>query len=183
MHGRKDRMGHGPDVWASVSPKAQILASLAVLVPVALSGLALVALAPPFWWVFTTYFWVSFPALGLLVRGLEELSGNAAGSSTGRGKEREILEALREHGDLTAAGAAMETSLSVAEADGVLEGLAEGGHLEVRARGGALSYALWQPQDTGGAERKVREPYSEPGLKLLKAGGGETRQDVERSGI
>lgn len=183
MHCRKARTGLGSNVWASMSPKAQILASLAVLVPVALSGLALVALAPPFWWLFTTYFWVSFPALGLLVRGLKGLSGNAAGSSTGRGKEREILEALREHGDLTTARAAMETSLSVAEADGVLEGLAEDGHLEVRARGGALSYALWETQDTGGSRRKIHEPYSEPGLKLLKAGGGETRQGVERSGI
>jgi hypothetical protein len=33
--------------------------------------------------------------------------------------------------------------LTVAEADGMLRELAENGHLEVRARGGAIFYALW----------------------------------------
>lgn len=54
--------------------------------------------------------------------------------------------ALREHGELTPARAAMETSLTVAEADGMLKELAEGGHLEVRVRGGGLFYALWEPK-------------------------------------
>ncbi len=40
----------------------------------------------------------------------------------------------------------METSLTVAEADGMLKELAEGGHLEVRVRGGGLFYALWEPK-------------------------------------
>ncbi len=55
------------------------------------------------------------------------------------------MEALREHGELTPARAAMETSLTVAEADKMLKGLAEGGHLEVRVRGGGIFYALWEP--------------------------------------
>ncbi|MDP9425215.1 MAG: hypothetical protein M3P37_04065 [Actinomycetota bacterium] len=38
----------------------------------------------------------------------------------------------------------METSLTEAEADEMLKGLAEGGHLEVRVRGGGLYYALWE---------------------------------------
>jgi hypothetical protein len=37
--------------------------------------------------------------------------------------------------------------LTVAEADRRLRELAENGHLEVRARGGAIFYALWE--DTG----------------------------------
>ncbi len=37
----------------------------------------------------------------------------------------------------------METSLSVAEADRMLQELAEAGHLEVRVRGGGLFYAFW----------------------------------------
>jgi hypothetical protein len=37
----------------------------------------------------------------------------------------------------------VETSLSVREADEMLNELAEGGHLEVRVRGGALFYSLW----------------------------------------
>jgi len=40
----------------------------------------------------------------------------------------------------------METSLTVAEADEMLKGLAEGGHLEVRVRGGGLFYSLWEPE-------------------------------------
>lgn len=178
MRGRKIRARCGPEAWASVNPKGQVFAALAVLVPVIFSGLALVAFAPGLWWLFTTYFWVSFPALGLLARGLTGLSGSPAGPSTNRIREREILEALREHGDLTTARAAMETSLTVAEADGVLKGLTEGGHLEVTACGGTLSYALWERQDRGVPQREIREP----GLKLLEARGGETRQDVERWG-
>jgi hypothetical protein len=45
---------------------------------------------------------------------------------------------------LTPARAAMETSLSVAGADAMLQELAEAGHLEVRVRGGGMFYALWE---------------------------------------
>lgn len=178
MHGSKGRAENGSDAWASVSSKGQILASLTVLVPVALSGLALVALAPGLWWIFTTYFWISFPALGLLTRGVTGLSGG--GASAGGGKERELLVALREHGELTTARAAMETSLSVAQADGILRGLTEGGHLEVRARGGALYYALWESPESGGAQGNIHERYGETRLKLLEPGGDGAGQ--ERSG-
>ena len=170
MRCRKARAGHGPDAWAAVSPKGQIFAALAVLVPVALSGLALVALVPPFWWVFTTYFWVSFPALGLLTRGVAGLSTRGGPPSAKAIGEREILEALREHGELTPIRAAMETSLAVAEANEVLKDLAEGGHLEVRVRGGTLSYALWKSPEGHGRQEAVREQYGEPRLKLPEPG-------------
>ena len=58
-------------------------------------------------------------------------------------KEKELLEALRRCGALTVAGAALETSLSVDEADGMLSALAAKGHLEVRVERGRLLYALW----------------------------------------
>src|SRR5829696_7247818 len=58
-------------------------------------------------------------------------------------KEQELLEALRDRGELIPAQAAVETSLSVKEADEMLKELAEGGHLKVRVRGGALFYSLW----------------------------------------
>jgi transcription initiation factor IIE alpha subunit len=58
-------------------------------------------------------------------------------------KEKEVLEALARHGELTPARAALETSLGVAEADRVLSGLAKDGHIGVRAREGRLEYALW----------------------------------------
>jgi DNA-binding IclR family transcriptional regulator len=62
----------------------------------------------------------------------------------GARKEKELLEALARWGELSPARAALETSLSVAEADRMLSGLAKDGHVEVRARDGRLGYALWE---------------------------------------
>ncbi len=142
-------------VIAEISPRVQVVAALAVLAPVALSGIALVAFAPGLWWVFTTYFWVAFPALGLLARGVSGLSEEKSEAPLlTASRERELLKALERHGELTPAWAAMETSLSVAEADEVLKELAEAGHLEVLVRGGGLFYALWE-----GAERPTLQVH------------------------
>ena len=46
--------------------------------------------------------------------------------------ERQLLEAIDRHGELTPARAALETTLTVAEADRMLSELAKSGHLEVR---------------------------------------------------
>ena len=64
--------------------------------------------------------------------------------SGGIGKEKELLRVLESHGEITAARAALETSLGVAEAEEVLSGLANEGHVRVVARGGTLAYALWE---------------------------------------
>ena len=57
--------------------------------------------------------------------------------------ERELLSAIRENGgSITPAEAAMETSLTVREADRMLSGLASEGHLLVEGHGGSLHYAL-----------------------------------------
>lgn len=131
-----------------MSPQAQVAASLAVLVPV-VAGVALVlSLVPELFWLIFVFGWMIFPAFGLLVRGIAGLSEGGEPPVAANDKERELLEALREHGELTPARAAMETSLTVAEADRMLKGLAEGGHLEVRVRGGGLFYSLWSA-DTG----------------------------------
>ncbi len=59
------------------------------------------------------------------------------------GGERELLSALRENGgSITPAEAAMETSLTVKEADRMLSQLASEGHLLVEGREGSLFYAL-----------------------------------------
>jgi DNA-binding transcriptional ArsR family regulator len=63
--------------------------------------------------------------------------------------ERELLAALRDRGEMTPAGVAVETSLSVDEADRRLRELAEAGHLEVRVRGGGIFYALWETEALG----------------------------------
>jgi len=61
-------------------------------------------------------------------------------------KEKELLAALACQVELTPALAAMETSLTVSEADRMLSELAQKGHLEVRAAGGGLRFALPDPK-------------------------------------
>ena len=56
--------------------------------------------------------------------------------------ERRLLEAIDRHGQITPVRAALETPLTVAEADRMLSDLAKGGHLQVRVEGGKLLYGL-----------------------------------------
>ena len=141
------RHGGGREVLGreveKMSPGVRISAALLVLVPVGLSGVFLVAFVPSLWWIFTTYFWVAFPALGLLTSGISGLGEGSPVRVAEEERERELLEAIRENGEISAAAAAARTSLTVAEADRRLRELAENGHIEVRARGGAVFYALW----------------------------------------
>ena len=138
----------GRDV-EKMSPGARIMAALSVLVPVGLSGVFLVVFMPGLWWIFTTYFWVAFPAFGLLTSGIAGFDEGRPVRVSEEKRERELLEAIRESGEISAAVAAASTSLTVAEADRRLKELAEGGHLEVRVRGGAIFYALWRAEEYG----------------------------------
>ena len=98
-------------------------------------------------------------SLALLRRGMAGLSGPSSGLrrqllperpmttsvAAGRGEERaerKLLEAIDRHGEITPARAALETPLTVAEADRMLGDLAEKGYLEVRARDGKLVYSF-----------------------------------------
>jgi hypothetical protein len=143
--------GHDPNAFfgldvEAMSPEAHVAVGAVVIVPVVLAATLVLVLAPSMWWLIFTFGWAIFPAFGLFIRGIAGVLDGERGLSTGNGKERELLGALREHGELTPARAAMETSLTVAEADEMLKGLAEGGHLEVRVKGGSLSYALWESE-------------------------------------
>lgn len=129
-----------------LSPQSQVLVSLAVLIPVAAAVALILGLNAPFWIIFV-FGWMVFPAFGLMVRGIAGISEAKTELSPDNGKERELLEALRARGELTSAQVAMETSLTVAEADKMLKELTEGGHLEVRVRGGGLFYGLWEPKE------------------------------------
>lgn len=141
---------HRPEFFGidaeKLGPRARVGVALSVLVPVALSGVLLVALVPGLWWVFTTYFWVAFPALGLLGSGLAGMGEERRSRPAAVDPERDLLVALMSYGEMTAAGIAAQTSLSVDEADRRLKELAEAGHLEVRVRGGGLFYALWEAE-------------------------------------
>jgi hypothetical protein len=63
---------------------------------------------------------------------------------SGVSKERKLLQALERHGEVTAVQAALETSLSVAEAEEMLSGLASDGHVRV-------GLARWHASPIAGA--------------------------------
>ncbi len=82
-------------------------------------------------------------AAALLGLGYKEYRQHQRGLPATVGKERELLSAIRDNGgSITPAEAAMETTLTVREADRMLSELAGEGHLAVRSRDGALYYAL-----------------------------------------
>ena len=123
-----------------------------VVVALVVGGLFLFFVAGPFFhfFPFFLFFWVIpfflVPALVFSVRSVALfLEGRARRPVDDGRKEKELLEALARHGELTPARAALETTLSVSEADRMLSGLAKDGHIEVRAREGRLGYALWEP--------------------------------------
>jgi hypothetical protein len=90
---------------------------------------------------------VLLPMLGSLAEKMPILSERRASAppavSEDR-KEKELLRALALYGEITPTRAALETSLSVSEADRMLSELTKNGHLEVRAHDGVLVYALWE---------------------------------------
>jgi hypothetical protein len=99
-----------------------------------------------FWWLIPIFL---VPAIGLAAGGVAGLvEARSRRPLDEERKEKELLEALARHGEITAARAALETSLSVSEADRMLSELAKDGHVEVRAREGRLGYALWEHELT-----------------------------------
>ena len=82
-------------------------------------------------------------AAALLGKGLSDARGQQRAVKPPVSKERELLSAIKANsGSITPAEAAMETSLTVGEADSMLSELAGKGHLAVKRRDGALFYSL-----------------------------------------
>lgn len=139
----------GVDV-EGMSPKAQAVTGVVTGGLILLAAATVLFALPNMWWLIFFFAWAVFPAFGVFARGIAGLVDSrperpelAPESS----RERELLEAIREYGEITPAQAAMNTSLTVSEADEMLKALAEGGHLDVRVRGGGLFYALWGYED------------------------------------
>ena len=99
-------------------------------------------------------FGAAVPFLLALQNRRSQLGGDPHSDHEG---ERELLDVLRERGELTVASAAMLTTLAVDRASGILEALTRKGHLEARARDGTLVYALRERDRLG-----VGEPPLEP---------------------
>ena len=150
VHRRRGNLsGDSQELWSqfrveveNMSPKARAVSGV-VTGGVSLIAAALLVLFTDLWWLLFFFCWIVFLALGTFVRGVAGLMESRQEERSPNDKERELLEALRDRGELTPAQAAVETSLSVREADRMLKELAEDSHLEVRVRGGALSYSLW----------------------------------------
>jgi len=90
------------------------------------------------------FFVFMFPASVLLALGLSRLEQQRRKAVSPRvSKERELLLAMQNNtGSITPTEAAMETSLTVSEADKMLSELAAGGHLRVESSEGTLVYRL-----------------------------------------
>jgi hypothetical protein len=99
-------------------------------------------LAPPGTLVIS--FGLMIPAVALLADAFQDAARRRrALSSPPASRERELLSAIRDNGgSITPTEAAMETSLTVKEADRMLSELARGGHLSVESAGGTLRYSL-----------------------------------------
>ena len=87
-------------------------------------------------------FGLMIPAVALIASALQEANKRRRALPP-PDKERELLSAIRDNGGaITPAEAAMETSLTVKEADRMLSELVGGGHISVERAGGALRYSL-----------------------------------------
>jgi hypothetical protein len=87
---------------------------------------------------------VALPGVGARVTGsLGERPTRQEVGIIERVKEKKLLRALGRRGKLTAVEAALESELSVEEANRILEELAFAGHLEVTVEHGKLLYSFW----------------------------------------
>ena len=183
--------GSNGSVWSWVGWQSALYVFVLVI--------ACVFLAP-----LTTFWWV-VPVLGAAVpialTLLAEPGHRSLRADDKAAKERELLGALAERRNLTPAAAAMRTSLTVDEAQGMLEDLARKGHLELHAGDGIVSYSLaerdrpFAPSETGALLRPAsgeggvsgdapgspEEPLSERELEVLALlASGRTNAEIAK---
>jgi DNA-binding NarL/FixJ family response regulator len=133
-----------------------------------------------------------FRQINRAIEAHEESRGPAPGA---REKEKELLEALDEGGEITPATAAMRTSLTVDEAAEMLDELARKGHLEMQMEEGIMAYTLGErhrqalpggdltsslaQSGANGASTRLEDPLSERELEVLGLlASGKTNSEV-----
>jgi hypothetical protein len=113
--------------------------------------------------LFFVFMFFVAPRLGrTLPRGSPRFGGVQEAQSDTDGREKELLRALERHEEITAARAAMKTSLSIAQSEEMLAKLASGGHVEVRARAGTLAYALHAADRREAGPKELAQAGPEP---------------------
>ena len=142
--GRMVYSGMGRRMGPNVRHEPPVSQALGLLV----GGVVLFATAALFsgFFPFVLFWMLPFfliPAFGVAARGMAGLSAARPRRVSEGDKEKQLLKALARHGEITAARAALETTVSVSEADRMLSELAQSGHIEVRAHEGRWGYALW----------------------------------------
>src|SRR5215216_3910087 len=109
---RCDRSSGSRELWShvgvnveSMGPKARAVTGV-VTGGAILLATALLILFTDLWWLILIFCWIVFPALGTFARGIAGLMESRQGERLPQNsKEREILDALRDRGELTPAQA------------------------------------------------------------------------------
>jgi hypothetical protein len=133
-------VGHDPYLSMAAGMVIGILASFVLLFVLDPFLIGLLWTLLPIALLFTAIVLASFVALA----GIWQLRRHYSPRSVAArfGGEKQLLMAIRETGSITPIEAALETSLTVDEAEEILSRLADRGHLLVESRDGAISYAL-----------------------------------------
>ena len=129
--------------WRRVveDPYVLLLAGLILAVPAVAASYTALVQAPPDSWVALAYW---FPPAMLVYLASRRFEGpRRRRGAPDFGAEKLLLLAIRDAGGaITPVSAALETSLTVDEADGMLSRLANDGHLRVEGHDGTLYYVL-----------------------------------------
>lgn len=152
-----------------LSPRTQVALGVVLCVGIALAavyafvlGTSIFSRGVDIWWWLVFYATIGLAAsavpiarnlirAGFAVRrsvraasspGISSTSSPVNKDDSERQNERQVLEALERYGEITPVRAALETTLTVAEADRILFDLAKAGHLEVKVVGGQLVYSF-----------------------------------------
>jgi DNA-binding CsgD family transcriptional regulator len=161
-------------------------------------GVVCVLLAPitSLWWLVLLCV-AAVPIVLTIVPSLLDRPGRRSKGLDKKGKERELLGALAERGELTPATAAMWTSLTVEEASKMMDELAGKGYLKLQAGDGVMAYALRErgrppapseisaPFEPGlegvGAPKRFNDPLSERELEVLALlASGRTNAEIAK---